>query len=176
LEEEENNPMKALENRTVDSKREMDILDALQDIRARNARNERAGQAHVADQLAQTEEETAEDLIRRQEEEEDEAILRQVFSRVPTGASSSTQDDDDGDAGENSLILKRKVEHLEPPDVGKDPDGPSASSRLALLPPVSKKRRGELANSLGIKIGKGKKPSILTGPNKLAKEKSILSL
>src|SRR6267142_2790441 len=29
LEEEENNPMKALENRTVDSKREMDVLDAL---------------------------------------------------------------------------------------------------------------------------------------------------
>jgi len=45
LEEEENNPMKALENRTVDSKREMDILDALQDIRARNARNERVGQS-----------------------------------------------------------------------------------------------------------------------------------
>ncbi|THH05434.1 hypothetical protein EW146_g9903, partial [Bondarzewia mesenterica] len=43
LEEEENNPMKALENRTTDSKREMDILDALQDIRARNARNERVG-------------------------------------------------------------------------------------------------------------------------------------
>jgi Saf4/Yju2 protein len=43
LEEEENNPMKALENRTTDSKREMDILDALQDIRSRNARNERIG-------------------------------------------------------------------------------------------------------------------------------------
>ncbi len=43
LEEEENNPMKVLENRTVDSKREMDILDALHDIRARNARNERVG-------------------------------------------------------------------------------------------------------------------------------------
>ncbi|KAF6764937.1 CWC16 protein [Ephemerocybe angulata] len=44
LDEEENNPMKVLENRTLDSKREMEILDALQDIRARNARIERAGQ------------------------------------------------------------------------------------------------------------------------------------
>ena len=35
--------MKALENRTVDSKREMDILDKLQEIRARNARREQAG-------------------------------------------------------------------------------------------------------------------------------------
>jgi len=32
LEEEENNPMKALENRTIDSKHEMDILDMLLDI------------------------------------------------------------------------------------------------------------------------------------------------
>ncbi|PBK66956.1 hypothetical protein ARMSODRAFT_959629 [Armillaria solidipes] len=35
--------MKALENRITDSKREMDILDAPQDIHARDARNERAG-------------------------------------------------------------------------------------------------------------------------------------
>ena len=36
--------MKALENRTVDPKRKMDILDALHDIRARNSKNERVGQ------------------------------------------------------------------------------------------------------------------------------------
>ena len=36
--------MKALENRTVDPKRKMDILDALHDIRARNSRNQRVGQ------------------------------------------------------------------------------------------------------------------------------------
>ncbi|KAF6742315.1 CWC16 protein [Ephemerocybe angulata] len=45
LDEEENNPMKVLENRTLDSKREMEILDALQDIRARKRpnRTSRAG-------------------------------------------------------------------------------------------------------------------------------------
>ncbi len=35
--------MKVLENRIKDSKREIDILDAPQDIRAGDARNERAG-------------------------------------------------------------------------------------------------------------------------------------
>ena len=44
LEEEENIPMKALENRTIDSKHEMDILDTLHDIWTRNAENERVGQ------------------------------------------------------------------------------------------------------------------------------------
>jgi hypothetical protein len=48
LEAEENNPMKVLEHRTQDSKRETDILDALQDIRARNARNERVGNQWIS--------------------------------------------------------------------------------------------------------------------------------
>ena len=83
--------MKALENRTVDSKREMDILDALQDIRARNARNERVGQS--VDLLARMnveEIETEEERQRKLGEEEDEKLVRQVFSKVamPAGRIS----------------------------------------------------------------------------------------
>ena len=76
LEEEENNPMKALENRTVDSKREMDILDALQDIRARNARNERVAQQSVdlVANITREEIETEEDQERREAEEEENSI------------------------------------------------------------------------------------------------------
>jgi hypothetical protein len=40
-EEEEGNAMKILENKTIDSKMEMDILDALDEIRALNAKHER---------------------------------------------------------------------------------------------------------------------------------------
>ncbi|EIM21653.1 DUF572-domain-containing protein, partial [Wallemia mellicola CBS 633.66] len=40
-EEEEQDPMKQLEQRTLESKREMEIMDALSDIRTRNAKNER---------------------------------------------------------------------------------------------------------------------------------------
>ena len=80
LEEEENNPMKALENRTVDSKREMDILDALQDIRARNARNERVAQQSVdlVARITREEIETEEDLEKKRAEEEDEKLVREV--------------------------------------------------------------------------------------------------
>ena len=38
-EEEASNPMVALENRTKESRREMDVIDALEDIRDWNARN-----------------------------------------------------------------------------------------------------------------------------------------
>ncbi|KIJ27827.1 hypothetical protein M422DRAFT_115531, partial [Sphaerobolus stellatus SS14] len=82
LEQEENNPMKALENRQVDSKREMDILDALQDIRARNARQERVGQASASellDKLGIEEIEDDEDRKQREEQEEDERLIREVF-------------------------------------------------------------------------------------------------
>ena len=80
LEEEENNPMKALENRTLDSKREMDVLDALQDIRARNARNERvATSSDLLDKLARDEVEQEEAAAKRLEDEEDERLVREVF-------------------------------------------------------------------------------------------------
>lgn len=150
LEEEENNPMKALENRTVDSKREMDILDALTDIRARNARNERVDDKSIEDMLARRLNEEAlevdeEELQRKLWEEEDEKIVREVFSKVdnPDGASGS------------KVTLKRKAD-------GEAPDLKSllSESSRALVdsklvqPPASKKPKTALASSLGIKPAK----------------------
>ncbi|CAG8462216.1 10850_t:CDS:2 [Ambispora gerdemannii] len=76
--EEENNPMKALENRTLDSKREMDILDALDEIRTRNARNERVDADALLDRLIEIEDEqekTLEEMI----EDEDDKLTKAVF-------------------------------------------------------------------------------------------------
>jgi hypothetical protein len=103
LEEEENNPMKALENRTVDSKREMDRLDALQDMRARNARNERLAQSvDLLATLGKEEVETEEDVRVRQEEEEDEKVVQAVFAKVTVPG------------GTTPLTVKRKAEGEEP--------------------------------------------------------------
>ena len=105
LEEEENNPMKVLENRTVDSKREMDILDALQDIRARNARNERVGQTvDLLARASQEEIEREEDAERKMLEEEDEKRVKEIFSKVQLMPVSSGP----------SVSVKRKAEHEEP--------------------------------------------------------------
>jgi hypothetical protein len=103
LEEEENNPMKALENRTIDSRREMDRLDALQDMRARNARNERLAQSvDLLATLGKEEVETEEEVRTRREEEEDEKVVRAVFSKVTFPGNATP------------LTIKRKAEGEEP--------------------------------------------------------------
>lgn len=157
MEEEENNPMKALENRTVDSKREMDILDALQDIRARNARNERVGQSSdVMAKLHMEEIETAEDMEKRKAEEEDEALVRQVFTKVsmPAGPSGSGS----SDVQEKTVTVKRKADGDEPDLRSLLPEETRTliASKVAAIP-VVKKRKVDAKNSLGIKIKKAPK-------------------
>ncbi|KAG8826897.1 hypothetical protein FRC19_006770 [Serendipita sp. 401] len=158
MEEEENNPMRALENRTVDSKREMDILDALQDIRARNARNERVDDQAIQDMLARRleEEELDEDEETKQRrlwDEEDQKEAEKVFSKLET------------DAG-GKVTLKRKAD-------GEAPDLKSllSESSRALVdtspmqPPAAKKPKTTLASSLGIKTAK-RRPAPLAGSSK----------
>ncbi|EJD04431.1 DUF572-domain-containing protein [Fomitiporia mediterranea MF3/22] len=170
LEAEENNPMKALENRTLDSKREMDVLDALQDIRARNARNERvATGADLLDKLARDEVEEEEEAAKRLEDEEDERLVREVFSRVNAGpgpsslakseASPTSEDDRSPTPPAPSVVVKRKAD-------GEEPElhkllSDNAKSLLASkgAAPVVKKQKTNAANALGIKVvKKGKAP------------------
>ncbi|KAJ2021360.1 Pre-mRNA-splicing factor cwf16 [Coemansia sp. RSA 376] len=77
-EEEENNPIKALENRTEQSRREMDIMDALDEIRTQNAKGERVAEADVLEAIANRGEEE-EALRRLAEEEEDEQLAKLAF-------------------------------------------------------------------------------------------------
>lgn len=164
MEEEENNPMKALENRTVDSKREMDILDALQDIRARNARNERVGQAvDLVARITPEEVETEEDLERKRAEEEDEKLVREVFSKVsmPVAGPSGSGSSGDEVEGEKIVTVKRKADRDERDLQSLLPEDTRAliSSKVTTAIPM-KKRKLEPKNSLGIKI-KHKAPAKL---------------
>ncbi|TFK55350.1 DUF572-domain-containing protein [Heliocybe sulcata] len=151
LEEEEANPMKALENRTVDSKREMDILDALQDIRAKNARLERVGQTEdLAARLHMEEIQTEEDREKKRLEEEDEELVRRVFAKIPADKAD--------DPRAPTVTLKRKAAGDEP-----DIDALVSPAALALLNDKSvitapKKRilKADSKGSLGIKVKKKK--------------------
>ncbi|KAJ2016216.1 Pre-mRNA-splicing factor cwf16 [Coemansia sp. S85] len=76
VDEEENNPIKALENRTEQSRREMDIMDALDEIRTLNAKGERVASADVMGAIASRDEGKSKRLA---EEEEDELLAKQAF-------------------------------------------------------------------------------------------------
>ncbi|KAJ2555430.1 Pre-mRNA-splicing factor cwf16 [Coemansia sp. RSA 1933] len=80
--EEENNPIKALENRTEQSRREMDELDALDEIRMLNAKSERVRDEDVADAIAKRSMSNELEKVRREQEEDDERLAKMAFSRV----------------------------------------------------------------------------------------------
>ncbi|KAJ7686489.1 CWC16 protein [Mycena rosella] len=164
LEEEENNPMKVLENRTTDSKREMDILDALQDIRARNARNERVGNSSVdlLERIGVEELENEEDMERKRIEEEDEKLVREVFAKVTMPASSTSQPAADGEdaapAPEPTVVtVKRKADDMEPSLLSLLPDSARSliSSKTSAIHTM-KKAKVDNKKSLGIVLKKGK--------------------
>lgn len=112
LEKMEGDPMKQLEARTLDSKREMEILDALQDIRTRNARLERVDTDAV---LAKLHDRSAgpsapggltaigvEEAEQAKAEEEDEALVRKYFGK----ALDATPSNGSADGG---VTVKRKL-------------------------------------------------------------------
>ncbi|GAA5800905.1 hypothetical protein HPULCUR_006344 [Helicostylum pulchrum] len=71
-------PMKALEDRTLDSKREMDIMDALDEIRTRNARSERVDVEDVLDRF-NNEDQVIISSRMKSEEEEDAKQAKAIF-------------------------------------------------------------------------------------------------
>ncbi|EGF79087.1 hypothetical protein BATDEDRAFT_4599, partial [Batrachochytrium dendrobatidis JAM81] len=102
--EEENNPMRALENRTMDSKREMDILDALDEIRTKNAHLERVRSTNQGDIPVDHAEEMAKKLEELQDEE-DSKLAAAIFQTVD--GEVVRRIDDDADL--HSLIAKSNV-------------------------------------------------------------------
>ena len=75
-EEEANNPMLALENRTKESRREMDVLDALEEIRDFNARNAQVKFDELMKKHIETESKVTEDL-----EQADKNLAEKIFSQ-----------------------------------------------------------------------------------------------
>ena len=148
--------MKVLENRTIDSKREMGILDALQDIRAKNARFERVGQSiDLIARINKDEIESEEDAERKRLEEEDEQRVREVFSRVTT----TTHDDN----GPSALVtVKRKAEEEEPTLHSLLPEAARAliDTKVGVNQPP-KKPRVDSKTTLGIKVKRKGKSGVV---------------
>ena len=122
----ERDKMEQLEEKMLDSKREMQIADALDEIRTRNARIERGGALGEEAALAGVKDVV--DVEREKAEKEDEEIAKRAFMT---------------DSGER---VKRLVE---------DEDAAQEEKKEEMPPPPSfakvKKQKKPLVNSLGIK-------------------------
>lgn len=75
-ENEERNAMEELEEKMAESKREMKIADALDEIRTRNARRERGERGGAGEEILVGKAEAAEEKRRRVEREDEEAAAR----------------------------------------------------------------------------------------------------
>jgi hypothetical protein len=157
--------MKVLENRTLDSKREMDVLDALQDIRARNARNERVGHSvDLVAQLGMEEVEDAETAEQKRLEDEDEKLVREVFFRVPMPGSSTSAlppeppveaEETEATPSSSSILVKRKADTIEPSLHSLLPDSTRALINTKTMTiTMNKRKKTDEKNSFGIKFGK----------------------
>ncbi|TKX26696.1 hypothetical protein C1H76_0850 [Elsinoe australis] len=141
-EEAERDAMKELEQKTVDAKTEMQIADALDEIRMRNARNERSGkdvEVGVQDVV---------DTERERQEKEDEEAARRAFMAA---------------TGEK---VRRVVEEEDKPEAGTSTSAAASSSSSSMpanssMPPPTftrtAKKKKDFSSALGIK----KKPALV---------------
>ncbi|KAA1109669.1 hypothetical protein PGTUg99_030798 [Puccinia graminis f. sp. tritici] len=111
LEEEQEDSMRSLEKNQIESKREMEILDKLQEIRTRNARLERSANGRGADGVLASvssriqsglagAKEVLEQERQLKELEEDEAEVAKYFTKfaaLPNKSMPSIQEHDDND-------------------------------------------------------------------------------
>lgn len=140
-EEEAEDPMAALENRTLDSKREMEILDALDEIRLRNARSQRVDVDDVLQRFSYIDKEALESRL-KQEELEDEKEASQVFQSADGECVRKLAEGDEPDVF--SLVASKKAAMATTTPNNNKPSQPSFTAAV--------KRKAEQQQQLGIAV------------------------
>ncbi|PKI83301.1 Pre-mRNA-splicing factor cwf16 [Malassezia vespertilionis] len=133
--EEELDPMKALEKRQTETQREMEIHDALQDIRTRNARLERVDPDTVLEQVGQKRKALQDSVPvqRAEEEEQDEELVRRFFPKEHVQKPPTELNNDEVVPDATSLLNDTTRHQLQ---------------AMAKPKPTPRKRRGP--NALGL--------------------------
>lgn len=93
--EEENNPLKALENKAIDSKREIDVAEGLDEIRTVNARLEHVDTNSLMADLLASEPPKLSSSPLEFEDAEDEKLVAEVFKARPVSKTIVPVDEED---------------------------------------------------------------------------------
>lgn len=131
----ERNAMAELEAKTADAKREMAVADALDEIRSRNARIERAKKEGVEIEVDSGP--TAEEEERRRQEREDEEAARRAFAFARGQDALEEAMDEDGVAGQGESPGSGSASSSTPGLMGTPPlPRPPAPAQVAEAPTV----------------------------------------
>lgn len=155
LEEEERNAMAELEAKTEDAKREMAVADALDEIRTRNARLQRADRD--AAELFAVARPAAEEERERQDREDEEAARKAfAWARAQEELEEPMEETDGWSATET-------VDSNGSTDKVMSPAGPapSAAATTDMPPPPSFKRQVKKKKDHSALLGIKKKPSLV---------------
>ena len=143
-EEEEKNAMVELETKTLDAKREMQIADALDEIRTRNARNERVGKGDGVEDLIGERAKDPMELERERVEKEIDEQARRAFMTEEGAKVRRLGEEEEEDGSGRSDIVSR----------GKDRD-------RDIMPPPSFKRAIKKKKDFSAALGIKKKPALV---------------
>lgn len=163
--------MADLERSQEQSRREMEVMDELADLRSRNARvdTNRVGDDPTALLSAlHAERESKEEEKRRQEADaEDDALVAQYFTKIPPpkhAGAETEETDEDGESGGgeeklsiSAITIKRRTGPLTAGEPTVDAllaaKGKAAVPPASVAPPVAqvKRKRGDMQKILGIK-------------------------
>lgn len=164
-EEEERNAMEELEAKTIDAKRDMAVADALDEIRTRNARMERANHDGMLGDATVV---GPDDQLKRQEDEEDEEAFRKAVAAAKAQQESwevveeESQTAGDSHSGSNGNVngVKRKAPEEDVPPASFSFKRQAKKKEQALIP--------------GLKMGPPPVPAARPAPASAAKAKAVL--
>ncbi|CAL1275390.1 unnamed protein product [Larinioides sclopetarius] len=102
-EEEKNNPMKLLENRTQASKQEMELMETLEELKDLNQRHAKVDINNLLTTRQIDKQQQLIDEIKRQEEE-DEAVIRSVFGKSEGKTIKRIVEDEEEEVEETPIM------------------------------------------------------------------------